>query len=143
VEFSLISKRAFDTVNHNILIAMLEHYGVGGNALQWLKSYLYYRDQFLSKSWTKSTPFRVTSGVPQWHVLGPLLSLKVINDMPKAPKKIEFYIFVDDTSIHYEFETWNEMIKQVNKELQLVKKWLDAGTLLSVDKLCYNSLYSN
>ena len=91
-----------------------------GNALQWFKSYLYDRDQYVSVNGTNSTPLGVTSGAPQGSVLGPLLFLLFINDMPNASKKLKFYLFADDTSIYYESETLNEMIKQVNKELKLV-----------------------
>ena len=133
-------QKAFDTVNHNILIAKLEHYGVRGNVLQWFKSYLYDRDQYVSINGTSSTPLRVTSGVPQGSVLGPLLFLIFINDMPNASKKLKFYLFADDTSIYYESETLNEMITRVNKELKLVKKWLNANKLLlNIDKT--NLLY--
>ena len=136
-------QKAFDTVNHNILIAKLEHYGVRGNVLQWFKSYLYDRDQYVSINGTSSTPLRVTSGVPQGSVLGPLLFLIFINDMPNASKKLKFYIFADDTSIYYESETLNEMITRVNKELKLVKKWLNANKLfLNIDKTNYVTFHS-
>ena len=131
-------QKAFDTVNHNIQIAKLEHYGVRGNVLQWFKSYLYDRDQYVSINGTSSTPLRVTSGVPQGSVLGPLLFLIVINYLPNASKKLKFYLFADDTSIYYESETLNEMSTRVNKELKLVKKWLNANKLfLNIDKTNY------
>ena len=136
-------QKAFDTVNHNILIAKLEHYGVRGNVLQWFKSYLYDRAQYVSINGTSSTPLRVTSGVPQGSVLGPLLFLIFINDMPNASKKLKFYLFADDTSIYYESETLNEMITRVNKELKLVKKWLNANKLfLNIEKTNYVIFHS-
>ena len=136
-------QKAFDTVNHNILIAKLEHYGVRGNVLKWFKSYLYNRDQYVSINGVNSTPLRVTSGVPQGSVLGPLLFLIFINDMPNISKKLKFYLFADDTSIYYEFETLNETIKQMNKELKLVKKWQDANKLsLNIDKTNYVIFHS-
>ena len=92
---------------------------------------------------TSSTPLRGTSGVPQGSVLGPLLFLIFINDMRNASKKLKFYLFADDTSIYYESETINEMITRVNKELKLVKKWLNANKLfLNIDKTNYVIFHS-
>ena len=130
-------------VHQNILIAKLEHYGVRGNVLKWFKSYLYNRDQYVSINGINSTPLRVTSGVPQGSVLGPLLFLIFINDMPNISKKLKFYLFADDTSSYYESETLNETIKQMNKELKLVKKWLDGNKLsLNIDKTNYVIFHS-
>ena len=112
-------QKAFDTVNHNILIAKLENYGVRGNVLKWFKSYLCNRDEYVSINGINSTPLRVTSGVPQGSVFGPLLFLIFVNNMPNILKKFKFYLFADDTSIYYEPETLNETIKQMNKELKL------------------------
>ena len=72
-------QKSFDTVNHNILIAKLEHFGVRGNALQWLKSYLCDRYQYVSINGTSSIPLTVTSGVSHGSVLGPLLFLVFSN----------------------------------------------------------------
>ena len=80
----------------------------------------------------------ITCGIPQDSVLGPLLYLIFINDLPNASKKLTFYLFADDTNIYYESKDLSDLTKVVNKELRLVKKWLDANELsLNIDTTNY------
>ena len=136
-------QKAFDTVNHNTLISKVEHYGVRGCALQWFKSYLSDRSQFVSINGSESDLLKVTCGVPQGSVLGPLLFLIYINDLPNVTKMLQFYLFADDTNVYCQSDTLESLVKTVNRELKLLKKWLDTNELsLNIDKTNYIIFHS-
>ena len=136
-------QKAFDTVNHEILLKKLEHYGIRGDTLKWFCSYLSDRGQFVSINGHNSTKMEISCGVPQGSVLGPLLFLIYINDLPNVSNKIKTYLFADDSNIYLESETISELVQIVNKELKLVKKWIDANFLsLNISKTNYIIFHS-
>ena len=90
--------KAFDTVNHEILIDKLENYGIRGIVKNWFESYLKNRHQIVKIGDTLSDKMQITFGVPQGGILGPILFLLYINDIKNSSKILKFFLFADDTS---------------------------------------------
>ena len=128
-------EKAFDTVNHKILLAKLQHYGIRDNSLNWLRSYLNQRTQFVNLSGIKSNHDEIRCGVPQGSVLGPLLFIIYVNDMHKAVKYSIIHHFADDTNLLFSSKKHKEITKKLNRDLQLLFDWLCANRLsLNVSK---------
>ena len=128
-------KKAFDTVNHKILLSKLEHYGIRGSLLKWFESYLTNRTQYVFLNGVSSDTMRMSCGVPQGSVLGPLLFLLYINDLPNISDKLKFFLFADDTNIYYESDNLKSLEKIVNQELKSLSLWLNVNRLaLNVSK---------
>ena len=131
-------KKAFDTVNHNILLQKLEHYGIRNVALSWFESYLTGRKQYVHLNGVNSITNDIVCGVPQGSVLGPLLFLLYINDLPNISDKLKFYLFADDTNIYYESDNTKSLEKTVNKELEKLHDWLCINRLsLNISKTSF------
>ena len=116
-------KKAFDTVNHRLLIEKFKFYGIRGIASQFIQSYLNNRNQFVQYKEHKSSGNRILCGVPQGSILGPLLFLLYINDMHKVSKLLHFIIFADDTNIFYLNNDPDILVKVVNEELCKLNTW--------------------
>ena len=128
-------RKAFDTVNHDILLTKLEHYGIRDSALNWFNSYLSDRSQYVFLNGVSSESKPITCGVPQGSVLGPLLFLLYINDLPNISKILDFYLFADDTNIYYEDASLQNLESIINKELRGLYLWLSVNRLsLNIDK---------
>ena len=132
-------QKAFDTVNHTILLQKPSHYGIRGTSLLWFQSYLTGRQQYVSVNNHSSQLGGITCGVPQGSVLGPLLFLIYINDLTNVSKVLSFFLFADDTNIYYESENIIKLKDKINKELLKVKSWLEINKLQPVAKLLSHS----
>ena len=122
-------EKAFDTVNHKILLEKLKFYGIKGLANKWLNSYLSNRTQSVTLNGTVSNSLPVSCGVPQGSILGPLLFLIYINDMHSAFKDCKVHHFADDTNLLFSHKDPEIIRKTMNKELKLLFDWLCANRL--------------
>ena len=114
--------KAFDTVNHEILLAKLFKYEIHGHSLEWFNSYLTNRLQFVQIDNVQTSTLTMTCGVPQGSTLGPLLFLIYINDIVNCSSILSSRLFADDTNIFYVNKDPNELEIVINREL---KKFYD------------------
>ena len=136
--------KAFDTVNHNILLNKLANYGIRGTQLDWFRSYFENRYQCVSCNGTLSDLRLVKYGVPQGSNLGPILFLLFINDLPNSSSILTFILFADDTNAFYSHTSYLTLTKIVNAELQLVAEWFTANKLsLNLEKTSFILFKSN
>ena len=119
--------KAFDTVNHNILLDKLEHYGFRGIAYSWFKSYLNQRTQIVAMNGVDGNELTINCGVPQGSVLGPLLFLIYINDIYQSSQILPFRLFADDPSILLANKNLEILEQARNSELKKVSVWLLAN----------------
>ena len=122
-------QKAFDTVDHQILLAKLNHYGIRGISNDWFKSYLSNRNQYVSINGFDSGLTTINCGVPQGSVLGPLLFLLYINDLNQAIKFCKVHHFADDTNLLCLSNSIKKLNKLVNADLKHLVNWLNANKI--------------
>ena len=137
LSISLDFSKAFDSIAHAVLFEKLRIYGIRGNALTWLQSYLTDRSHQLAleNGTIMSEKALVAHGVPQGSILGPTLFLIYINDIPKCTPAFDFILFADDTTLLCQFDPMNPQEDNINQELRKVETWLKCNKLaLNVKK---------
>ena len=122
-------KKAFDTVDHRILIKKLGAYGIRGISGEWLTSFLTSRKQFCSVNGQKSEARLVTCGIPQGSYLGPLLFIIYLNDFEKCLELFRASMYADDTHVTLTSSNTDDLLTNAHKELRNISKWMRINKL--------------
>lgn len=117
-------KKAFDTVQHDILLKKLDMYGVRGIALNLIKSYLCERYQYVDIKGISSSKMRILYGVPQGSILGPFLFLVYINDITSITGFTDIVLYADDTNVFFTGPSKASLEKAANEYLLKLSRWL-------------------
>ena len=134
--------KAFDTIDHSILLHKLSYYGFRGIIHKWFSSYLANRRQYTVVNGIKSQSKLIAKGVPQGSVLGPILFTLFVNDM-KTATSLEPRLFADDTNLFNFGKSTEMLINETNIELEKISDWLKANKLLvNTDKTNYSIFHS-
>ena len=138
--FFLDLSKAFDTIDHNLLIRKLESYGIRGNSLNWFKSYLKGRIQRVKLNNVSSGWEEIVCGVPQGSILGPLLFIIYVNDMPLVCRHLEAILFVDDTNI----SAIGLHCVDIEEDIKKVNDWLNCNkVVVNVSKTIQMNIRTN
>jgi len=121
--------KAFDTLDHHILLAKLDGYGFSVQTVKWFKSYPCDRSQSLQLGNTVSEPYQITCGVPQGSILGPSLFVLYMNDLINKTGVFTPILFADDTNLFFVSRSLNDDLPTLNKQLDKIADWCYSNNL--------------
>ena len=121
--------KALDSIDHNILLNKLSAYGITKNELKWFKDYLTGRMQRVCVDSTFSDWTTITRGVPQGSILGPLLFLIYVNDLPDVATQCTLNLYADDTTLYYSDKDPLKVQRALNVDLDQTARWIKANGL--------------
>ena len=122
--------KAFDTVNHDILLTKLQYFGLNNKYIKWFTSYLNNRKQFVCYGDRNNSSREIINcGVPQGSILGPLLFLLYVNDLCNASEIVKPIMFADDTNIFLSAKNIKQLFQMMNAELKKIQNWFNANKL--------------
>ena len=122
-------RKAFDTVNHSILLKKLSKLGIKGTNWSWIENYLFSRTQTTFANNKTSSIAPITCGVPQGSVLGPLLFLIYVNDIQNLFKHSKHFLYADDTVIYLSGTDINDVVHKLQADLLSFSKWCNGNKL--------------
>ena len=130
--------KAFDMISHETLLRKLSHYGIRGNAHNWLTSYLTNREQYVSINGCNSSKTILKYGVPQGSILAPLLFVIYVNDMPEINRLAKFILYADDANILITGKTMSEIETKYYEIIKALENWVASnGLVLNIKKTNY------
>ena len=127
-------KKAFDTVDHTILLVKLEKYGIRGITGDWFTSYLRNRKQFCTVDGHKSSAKMVTCGIPQGSCLGPLLFIIYLNDFETCLELSKASMYADDTHVTITSNNLENLLENAQRELLNISEWMRINKLTANPK---------
>jgi hypothetical protein len=141
--FYLDLAKAFDKVPHLKLIDKLKYYGLHPSLIEWIKEYLTGRSHYVRVNSACSSNVHLTSGVPQGSVLGPLLFLIFINDLPKVVKYAKLYLFADDLKIYMKVRNIDDAAR-LQEDINAILRWCSLNQLeISIEKCSILHIHSS
>ena len=135
--------KAFDSINHVLLLEKLCSFGIINEEILWFENYISDHTQVVDYQNTFSEPQPITSGVPQGSILGPLLFVLFVNDMPDLLKTSHLLMYVDDAVLYWADKDVHVIERKLNEELNTIATWLNENSLFLNKKKTKYMLFWN